>query len=277
MNSLLVSIIIPNYNGEKFLERCLKSVYSQSYKNLEVILIDAGSTDNSIQIAQDYNCKIIKSNHRGRTYQKNLGVKEAKGEYIYFIDSDFELQQNVVQEAVEAVKQFNYDMIAIHNVSDESVGFWAKVRRFDRDMLIHDKYTICPRFINKSLFIKVGQFNEQMISNEDYDLFNRLFRASNRLGYINSYETHLGEAKTLKEIAVKHFYYGATIAKSNNGANLTFWQQSPIKPAHIFHFLEFIKHPILSLGFMIYQTTRYVAALCGYIAYKAKPWKEKEL
>ena len=93
MKKELVSIIIPVYNTEKYLEECLDSVCSQTYKNLEIILINDGSTDNSEEICQkfkdmDQRIQIYTCFNSGPAFARNLGLSKAHGEYIMFVDSD---------------------------------------------------------------------------------------------------------------------------------------------------------------------------------------------
>lgn len=97
----LVSIIIPVYNTEKYLKDCLDSVLSQTYQNLEIILIDDGSTDNSSQILKQYakkdsRIKIITQKNQGQSTARNYGLKEASGEYVSFIDSDDAIEKDFV-------------------------------------------------------------------------------------------------------------------------------------------------------------------------------------
>ena len=82
------SIIIPVYNVEQYIKRTLDSVFNQTEKDFEVIIVDDGSTDNSISIAKEYDVKIIHSKHVEVSEARNIGEKKAKGEYILFLDSD---------------------------------------------------------------------------------------------------------------------------------------------------------------------------------------------
>lgn len=82
------SIIIPNYNKEKYLKQCLNSVFNQTFKDFEVIFIDDNSTDNSLKIASEYNLIKLKTNRLMPGGARNKGLIKAKGEYIIFLDSD---------------------------------------------------------------------------------------------------------------------------------------------------------------------------------------------
>ena len=89
----IISVIIPVYNVENYIEKCLNSIVNQTYNNLEIIIIDDGSTDNSIAIAEkiaenDKRIRIISQVNQGVSSARNLGLDNASGEYILFIDSD---------------------------------------------------------------------------------------------------------------------------------------------------------------------------------------------
>lgn len=88
-----LSIIVPVYNSEKYLDKCIKSIIEQTYNNLELILVDDGSIDNSPRICDNYACidkrvKVIHTNNNGVSTARNIGLKMATGEYLTFVDSD---------------------------------------------------------------------------------------------------------------------------------------------------------------------------------------------
>lgn len=88
-NTPLISVIIPIYNGEKYVKECLEMVLSQSYSHLEVIAVIDGSTDRSLTIAQQFPVKIIDNvTNKGLAYSRNVGMDAAQGDYIHFLDVD---------------------------------------------------------------------------------------------------------------------------------------------------------------------------------------------
>ena len=89
----LLSVVVPVYNVEKYLDRCIKSIINQTYKNLEIILVDDGSVDTSGKICDKYAFKdkrinVIHKENEGLSEARNTGVKLSKGNYITFVDSD---------------------------------------------------------------------------------------------------------------------------------------------------------------------------------------------
>ena len=87
-----VSIIVPVYNGEKYVERCIENLINQTYKNIEIILINDGSTDNTENVLKKYDkynhVKIINQTNSGVSHSRNVGIENANGEYIWCVDSD---------------------------------------------------------------------------------------------------------------------------------------------------------------------------------------------
>jgi len=111
-----VSIIVPVYNVEKYLEKCLESIINQTLKNLEIICVNDGSTDNSLQILEDYakkdqRIKIINKKNRGSGAAKNTGMKNASGEYIGFVDSDDWVDLAMFEKLYNRAKSQKSDMV----------------------------------------------------------------------------------------------------------------------------------------------------------------------
>ena len=114
MENKLVSIITPVYNSEKYIEECIKSVINQSYKNIEMIIIDDGSTDNSKNIIEKYTesfpfIKYIKCNeNNGAWAARNIGIEKAKGRFISFLDADDLYKKNKIKNQINFMLNNNY-------------------------------------------------------------------------------------------------------------------------------------------------------------------------
>jgi len=120
----LVSVIIPFYNEEKQLEKAILSVINQSYKNIELVLINDGSTKNSHQyvinfIAKFNNCKLISITNSGPGIARNIGVSNANGKYIAFLDSDDIYVENAIELLVNKIKKTDSDLVVgMHKMID---------------------------------------------------------------------------------------------------------------------------------------------------------------
>lgn len=130
----LISVIIPVYNVQEYLIKCIESVINQTYENLEIIIVDDGSTDKSTEICDkvkknDSRIRVIHKENGGLSDARNVGIDNANGEYISFIDSDDYVDNNYIELLYNAIKQYDADMsIASHrviyekNIIDRSTG-----------------------------------------------------------------------------------------------------------------------------------------------------------
>lgn len=105
-----VSIIIPVYNGEKHIEDCIKKILKQTYNNIEIIVINDGSTDNTKSIIEQYSItdsriQVINKKNTGVSDSRNIGIDKAKGDYILFLDSDDELENNTIQCLINSIEK----------------------------------------------------------------------------------------------------------------------------------------------------------------------------
>lgn len=123
----LISIIIPIFKVEKYLEECLESVIHQTYKNLEIILVDDGSPDNCPSICDKYalmdtRIKVIHQENQGLSAARNTGIKYATGEYIFFLDSDDYLNINYCEKIINVAKNVECDIVISKIVTIDDEG-----------------------------------------------------------------------------------------------------------------------------------------------------------
>lgn len=112
----LVSVIVPVYNVEKYLKRCLDSIVNQTYKNIEIICIDDGSPDRSIDILREFEkkdnrVKVIRQQNMGLSGARNTGIDKAQGEYIIFVDSDDYIETKMIELMVQKIEKQNHDLV----------------------------------------------------------------------------------------------------------------------------------------------------------------------
>lgn len=115
-NVIDFSIIVPAYNSSNYIEKCIKSVYSQTYKNYELIIVDDGSVDNTLEICKLYaqshqNTIVLHKENGGHTSARNEGLKQAQGTYIIFLDSDDWLNEQTLEECMDEYELNNPDII----------------------------------------------------------------------------------------------------------------------------------------------------------------------
>jgi glycosyltransferase involved in cell wall biosynthesis len=275
-DSPLVSIVIPTFNSASTISRCLASIRKQTYQNIEVIIVDKGSRDGTVEEARRFGCKVYVIRATERSEQMNYGARMARGKYLYIVNSDFVLEQTVIEEAVEVCEEKELSAVCVHNTSDPSVSFWARVRKMERDCYIDDDLNIAARFFDREVFLSLGGYDERLIAGEDYELHNRLVASGFRVGRIRGRELHIGEPRDLRDVINKHYYYGKTLPRFVTKSRVRGLKQlSPIRPAYLRHLKEMLRDPILLLGFLVYQIIRYLSALIGYIAAALSPPEEE--
>ena len=137
-----ISIIVPVYNVEKYLNQCLQSIKNQSYKKFEVIMINDGSTDNSKTICETYikdsRFVLINQKNQGLSGARNTGLENASGEYILFVDSDDWLEKNCLKECIVEIQNSNVDVVFFpyikeKNLSQEKVKLFSKEKIFNEE------------------------------------------------------------------------------------------------------------------------------------------------
>ncbi len=111
-----ISIIVPMYNAEKWLEKCVNSIIEQSYSNIEILLINDGSTDKTLEICKkiekiDNRVRVIDKKNEGVSKTRNLGLENATGKYIKFVDSDDWLEKNACEELIKIIKEEKTDLV----------------------------------------------------------------------------------------------------------------------------------------------------------------------
>ncbi|WP_175640168.1 glycosyltransferase family 2 protein [Metabacillus schmidteae] len=130
-----VSVIIPVYNVEKYLEKCLDSVLSQTFTNIEIIVLNDGSTDNSSEILKRYqeieNIKLINKENEGLSETRNKGLLQAQGEYVLFIDSDDSITNNMVEVMYKQAQTTDADIVVSKAMNEYEDG--SKEDMFSND------------------------------------------------------------------------------------------------------------------------------------------------
>lgn len=135
-----ISVIVPIYNADRYLERCLSSIIGQTYKNLEIICVDDGSTDNSLAICNKYSLldnriKVIHKNNGGVTSARKAGMKIASGEWVGFVDSDDWLELYAYERMIKKGEKKDVTLICGNfrrNYENHSIDYISK---FNEDQL----------------------------------------------------------------------------------------------------------------------------------------------
>ena len=161
MEEIKISIIIPIFNAEKFLNKSISSVINQTYNNIEIILVNDGSTDNSKRICEkflkeDKRIKLINCKNNGVSFARNLGLQKSTGEYIFFLDSDDWIDKKTIEIMIKNVNENNADIVKVNHFNTYSKSR-EKINKFD--LVLKEK------FKNKDLVVIEPKVREYLYAN----------------------------------------------------------------------------------------------------------------
>ena len=185
----LISVIIPNYNSGKFLGEAIESVVNQTYKNIEIIVINDGSTDNTEEIAKkwqkrDERVRYLKhKENKGPSAARNTGIKNSRGEYIAFLDADDVWLPKKIEIQINKINDLDADLVFSNWYIWEPIKN-VRVKAFNSNPLGNKEDLLClfikknfgnpsTALLKKSSLEKIGLFDESLKSSEDYDLWLR--------------------------------------------------------------------------------------------------------
>jgi glycosyltransferase involved in cell wall biosynthesis len=264
----LVSVIIPTFNSERFLEKCLTSLEDQSYKRLEMIIVDDGSNDSTVEIVRRHDYRVIRNPRRGRTEAKNEGVQRSLGEYLLFVDSDMELARNVIDECVNLAE--SDQRIGGIVIPERSIGnsFWVKARDFERSFYT-ESVVESARFFPSDLVKEVGGFEEDLVFFEESTLPYKIQRKGyNVFARVKSPIFHHEEDFSLSLWLRKKFYYGKTLQTYRR----RYSDYSKVQIGIWFRLGLFAKDrrrfwskPELALGVIVLKSLEYLATTSGLV------------
>lgn len=191
MKNKKVSVIIPTYNTEKYIERCLHSVTEQTYQNLEIIIVDDGSIDRTVELCQKYQrtdsrINIITKENGGAGSARNVGLKNVSGDYISFIDSDDYIEKEMIDVLVSLLEENNADISicgvytnpAQKSVSNEIICYDNITALCN---LLNEKILSYPvnKLYNKALFD--GVFFPESMTFEDLYVMPEIFSKASKV------------------------------------------------------------------------------------------------
>ena len=209
MPNKLISIIVPVYNSEKYLKKCLNSIMNQTYKQLEIIIINDGSTDNCLNIIQelqkiDSRIILIDKKNNGVSSARNDGIKKATGKYIMFIDSDDWIETDYIETMYNYAESKKLDVCRtgftidrndepceeVSYINDSNINIDLKKTKeiFIDTTLFH---SACVQLIKRNCVLDNNiYFDEDILYEEDLIFNIKLYKVINKLDYINCCKYH---------------------------------------------------------------------------------------
>ena len=253
----LVSVIVTTRNEEKVLARCLHSITTQTYKPIELIVVDNHSTDNTLTIAKSFTKKVYTKTPE-RSAQRNHGAAKAKGKYYFFIDADMQLEPETVANCVKVIKKWTESVLLQERFVGK--GYWSKCKTLEKSCYTGTGDAEASRFFTKEVFKKVGGYDENLTGPEDLDMHKRVAQHTSfgRAGMIVHYDEHI----PLKEFLKKRYYYSLSLrkylAKHPQAQKNEF---RFIRKAYIKNWKLLLSDPVHLTGFIFLRFCEGVAAL----------------
>lgn len=197
-----ISILVPIYNSEKYLKKCLDSILNQTFVDFEVILVDDGSTDSSGDICDKYakkdsRFKVFHKKNEGISATREFAIQHAKGKYIQFVDSDDWIEQDMLEKMYKEARKENLDIVGcnfIEEYKDHQAGnrvYYTKKDDFIKDIISNKWGVLWKLLIKKSIIIdnKI-HFPKDINGGEDYFFVTNVAIKSNKVGFLDSYFYH---------------------------------------------------------------------------------------
>ncbi|MDO6760189.1 glycosyltransferase family A protein [Tamlana sp. 2_MG-2023] len=274
-----ISVVIPLYNKDEYIEATINSVLNQTYSGFEVIVVNDGSTDESLNVVQGFKnekIKIYTNKNRGLSYSRNYGIKKAKANYIAFLDADDlwkedfleTINQLILKKNEALIFATNFETLPPHktpNLSAEKFNKTLIKEVSNFFMLEKNFFTPSSLVIHKSVFKNSGYFNEDVNYGEEYDFYIRCFSKYNLI--------HYQENKA---------YYRTDVPNQLTAPNKNFKRIIPdycsyqIKINHpdLKHFLDFIHYELVVL-FKMERNSEKVRLYKNLINTRNLTWKQK--
>ena len=259
----LVTVIVPTYNSQRTLKRCLASIRAQTYPSLELIVVDNFSRDATPEIASRYGAHVFFKGPE-RSAQRNFALGHAQGEYVLNIDSDMYLSEDLVATALERFEA-GADAIIL---SEDSIGagFWARCKWLERRCYQGEDTIEAVRMFRTQDLRQLGGYDPDFYAFEDWDLHNRVLRAgleAQRADRVRALILHdEGELRFSRSTAKKRYYGGQTELYRQRWPTEAKQQLGIGARARLLlrHRAFLLSHPVLTCGMVILKMSEAWAA-----------------
>lgn len=228
---MLISVIVPVYNTKSYLPTCLDSIINQTYKNIEVILVDDGSTDGSLNICKDYakfdsRVLVVQGSHKGLAAARKLGVEQSRGEYCVFVDSDDWIAENMIESIVPLSDAGSTDIVcySMRSVNGSIFTDWGNtIPEGTYEQQLENIYTkmmfdfekgspgiiqsLCTKLIKRSiLWTSIENIDCRITMGEDAAVTYKALLIANKISVTNSclyfYRTRIGSMCLSKDVEI---------------------------------------------------------------------------
>jgi glycosyltransferase involved in cell wall biosynthesis len=216
MNQPLVSVIVPTYNNQQTIAICLESICQQTYKSIEIIIIDGGSTDRTVDICNRYADTVLETN-LGRAAARHRGAEEATGTWIFHVDSDMELSTQVVEDCITATQR--HDALIVPEINTGTT-YWASCTDIGKHISRHNRVGNI-RFLSRELYFEIGGHNPHLLSREDRELHELVKQKGASIGHTTKTIAHHLDGMGLQDILRKRLRYIQSLKGFDNKSRVS--------------------------------------------------------
>lgn len=269
----VVSIIVHTKNSQRTIEKHLQSILDQSYSQIEIIMVDNNSTDNTIKMAKKITDKKtfpvdnIFTFGPERSAQRNFGAKNANGEYYFVPDCDMFLEKNVIKECVDLATEDSTIKAIVIPEKSIGEGFWSTCKALERSCYLGDSTIEAARFFEKKAFWEMGGYDEELTGPEDWDLPQKI-KSKYKIGRIKSFILHDEGNISLLSLAKKKYYYGLKVSRYIQKHPVSSTVQQIIyllRPAFYKNWRLLIKSPFFAGGMIVMLFIEQIAGFTGFV------------
>jgi glycosyltransferase involved in cell wall biosynthesis len=274
MKNINISVIIPTKNEAGNIERCLKSISNQTYRNFECIVVDNHSSDKTVSLAKKYT-ESVYSVGPERSSQRNFGARKSRGKYLLFIDADMELQPDVLEACLtEADNSKNIGGIIIPEIP-VGKNYFERVKAFERSLYnkYGDETTDAARFFPKNVFHEVGGYDTTITGPEDWDLPESIQKKGYAIRRVKAQILHYERIPSILSLFRKKFYYAKNAHRYLEKQQISTVSSKTIyflRPVLYKSWRDYLSHPLLFLGMVFMLTGELIAGGSGYIVGRIK-------
>jgi len=268
MERPLVSINIPTLNSERTIARCLRSVVQQSYRNIEIIVIDSYSSDNTVAIAKRYGAKVVYERKLPR--QRMRGIMESRGEYILLLDSDQELESRAIEKCIKESEGKGYDALILREKSIYNEKSWiSKLLAYNMEIVQRDPDaylgTALPRFFKASFLKKINSIPDNIGYFDHAFIYYEVLRLRAKVGYVDAIVYHHEIDSITRFIRKFYKYYGLCLIPAMKYNRKLIIGRS--LPKRIYFSKEVAREPRIFLGLLLLYMLKALATSTGVIVY----------
>ncbi|MFH1461888.1 MAG: glycosyltransferase [bacterium] len=271
-----VSVVIPVYNAERTIQKCIESVLDNDYDNFEITLVDDKSTDNTRKIIERFSDKRLKffvnKIHTRASYSRNYGIKKSEGEIVLLLDSDSYVKKDWIRNHVRLHKEVHSDIIGggiigVHNTiygrCDDFCSWWTSIP-YSKDYYLTKLHLPTNNMsIKKNVFKKVGYFNEDLETGEDAEFCFRVLRNKLDIYFKSDLIVYHYDKDGLREFLEHQERWGRHAIKMRKGLNMEF--SSLLPNSLLIAYIYILPSAIFCTAYIIIKWIKYKPSVLLYL------------